>query len=301
MADKGLIDAFNDCIDRLARGDSVESCLRQYPEYAQRLRPMLETGIVLRRAQASHYEVERAQERVRSRVVEAMTASTRRSRFHAPRLLTLAASLLLVFVFVISGAVLLSNEMRLRGEPTAFASPIPPTTLAPTATETQAATEPATATATATPTMSPSPTASGTPTPTSTLPPSPTITHTPTVLPSAILGSIGATATATITGRPGECVPTPPDDWAEYTIQAGDTLSGLAARGGVTIDEVAAVNCLSDTRIIIAGTRLYLPENLSPPSPPVIPPSSNDNVDDDDNRNDNRDSGRVSDRSSGSG
>lgn len=293
MADKGLIDAFNDCIDRLARGETVDNCLRRHPEYAQRLRPMLETGVIVRRAQASPYEIERAQERVRSRVVEAMTASTRRSRFQAPRILTLAASLLLVFVFVVSGAVLLSNETRLRGDPTPFLSPIPPTTLAPAATDTPTAAETSTATDTSTATPSPSATATGMVTPTNTITPSPSPSLPPTVLPSAILGSVGATATANVPTSPTECVPTPPDGWAAYTIQAGDTLSGLAARGGVTIDDVAAANCLSDTRIIIAGTRLYLPQNLSPAQPPAAPPAIGSG-----NNNDNRDSDRDSDRDS---
>ena len=294
MADKGLIDAFNDCIDRLARGESVDTCLRTYPEYAARLRPMLETGVIIRRARASPYEIERAQERVRARVTGAMTASTRRSRFHTPRLLTLAASLLLVFVFVVSGAVLLSNESRLRGEPTPFPSPVAPTTLAPDPTETPVPS--ATATLTTTPTVTPSPsqTPTVTATPTHTMTSSPSPSQPPTALPSAVFGSIGATATATVGASSTECVPAPPQGWAEYTIQAGDTLSGLAARGGVTIDDVAAANCLSDTRIIIAGTRLYLPENLSPAQPVAPPAVGSDN----DNMNDNRDSERASNRDS---
>ena len=43
MAQVDILDIFEDCINRLAVGQSIDECLRIYPDYATRLRPMLET------------------------------------------------------------------------------------------------------------------------------------------------------------------------------------------------------------------------------------------------------------------
>jgi RNA polymerase sigma-70 factor (ECF subfamily) len=39
---------YNNCVDRMAAGDSLESCLRAYPAYAERLRPLLQAGAAVR-------------------------------------------------------------------------------------------------------------------------------------------------------------------------------------------------------------------------------------------------------------
>ena len=44
MAEQDIINALDDCINRLADGQSLEDCLRRYPQYASALRSMLETG-----------------------------------------------------------------------------------------------------------------------------------------------------------------------------------------------------------------------------------------------------------------
>jgi soluble lytic murein transglycosylase-like protein len=44
-----------------------------------------------------------------------------------------------------------------------------------------------------------------------------------------------------------------------YTVQPGDTLSGLAARSGVPVAQMAFMNGLAPTAHIIAGTALKLP------------------------------------------
>lgn len=44
--------ALEDCLQRLRRGDDLESCLSAYPEYATRLRPLLETVSVIGRTLA---------------------------------------------------------------------------------------------------------------------------------------------------------------------------------------------------------------------------------------------------------
>ena len=71
----------------------------------------------------------------------------------------------------------------------------------------------------------------------------------------------GALATAT--------PPTPastPGPMGGYLVQPGDTLSGLAARSGVPVAQMAAINGLSPDAHIIAGTGLKLPTG-SPVSP----------------------------------
>jgi len=44
MAQPDIFEIFEDCIQRLASGQSIDDCLRLYPQFANRLRPMLETS-----------------------------------------------------------------------------------------------------------------------------------------------------------------------------------------------------------------------------------------------------------------
>ncbi len=68
------------------------------------------------------------------------------------------------------------------------------------------------------------------------------------------------------------CVPAPRAGWRSYTVQAGDTLFGLAVARGTTLDEVMRVNCLTSTAIQ-AGQALYLPPMvIAPASPPPLSP-----------------------------
>ena len=41
---KKFDDILNECLDRVARGEDVEQCLRDYPELASELKPLLETA-----------------------------------------------------------------------------------------------------------------------------------------------------------------------------------------------------------------------------------------------------------------
>ncbi len=59
-------DAFNDCIDRLHAGEALESCLRDYPDHAERLRQYLAIGQLVERAHYSSAEVRAEQERLRT-------------------------------------------------------------------------------------------------------------------------------------------------------------------------------------------------------------------------------------------
>ena len=58
------------------------------------------------------------------------------------------------------------------------------------------------------------------------------------------------------------CVTAAPAGWTTYTIRSGDTLSGVAARSGSSLAELARVNCISDVRLLITGTTLFVPRPL---------------------------------------
>jgi hypothetical protein len=42
-------DHLNDCLERLLRGEDMESCLKYYPNEAEELRPLLEQALEIRR------------------------------------------------------------------------------------------------------------------------------------------------------------------------------------------------------------------------------------------------------------
>jgi soluble lytic murein transglycosylase-like protein len=63
---------------------------------------------------------------------------------------------------------------------------------------------------------------------------------------------------------------TSPSPVGAYTVRPGDTLSGLAARSGVPVSQVAWMNGLSADAKIIAGTSLKLPTG-SPIAAPAAP------------------------------
>jgi N-acetylmuramoyl-L-alanine amidase len=58
-----------------------------------------------------------------------------------------------------------------------------------------------------------------------------------------------------------------------YTVQAGDTLSALAAQSGVSTEALAATNGLDPNGLLIAGTALQLPGGSSTPAPAAGAPA----------------------------
>lgn len=400
MIEKDLVNIFNECVDRLAAGQTIEDCLRQYPQHATQLRPMLEVGMLTRRVVPPTAEVMAAQVRVRQRIetlVQTMPPQRQPMRLFTQRVATLAASLILVFLISIGGSAalaqdslpgdflygmkLLTENVRLAVAPDVFgltaefnqrrvdetrqlitfkrqaelefegsvsvidattweiaglpvsipaelmaqvqtgdkvrvrvetttngeihvveiietehlappATPTPLPTAAPsqtpshtpsatltvTSSHTPAPTETPSSTPTATLTVTSSHTPSHTPMPTETPSSTPTVTATPTKTPTStrtpiLLVTNTFAPSQTPSPTPDVCVPQRPDRWQTYRVQAGDTLSGLAASRGVLLSQVIAVNCLVDAGFIVVGQELFLPVLLAT----AAPPSSGDN------------------------
>jgi N-acetylmuramoyl-L-alanine amidase len=82
---------------------------------------------------------------------------------------------------------------------------------------------------------------------------------------SALAGGGGATAAPQATGAP------PPA--GSYTVQPGDTLSGIAAASGVSADQVAWMNGLDPSAPLLSGTALKLPTGAAPASAPSPEPT----------------------------
>ena len=69
------------------------------------------------------------------------------------------------------------------------------------------------------------------------------------------------------TSGPSASAPAPAVQGA-YTVQPGDTLSGIAAASGVTVDQLAWMNGLDPAAPILIGTALKLPTGAAPTSSP---------------------------------
>jgi LysM repeat protein len=104
-------------------------------------------------------------------------------------------------------------------------------------------------------------TATATNTPTSTPTDTPVATNTPPATPTA-------------TSAPSA---TPTPSYVIYVVQAGDTLSGIASRFGVTVQAIRDANGISGD-IINIGTQLVIPTAggsvLPPPNPTATPPGA---------------------------
>ena len=101
-----------------------------------------------------------------------------------------------------------------------------------------------------------------------------------------------ALAAAGIGPAPAGSAPTvsgsAPPPLGAYVVQPGDTLSGVAARSGVSPSQVAYMNGLDPAGLLVAGTRLKLPTGAPgsaggpggtasappPPAPSAVPPAA---------------------------
>jgi LysM repeat protein len=57
---------------------------------------------------------------------------------------------------------------------------------------------------------------------------------------------------------PTPCVPRA--DWTgTYTVQAGDTLFGIAQQLGISVVQLQTANCITDANLVFAGAQLRVP------------------------------------------
>ncbi|MBO9314185.1 MAG: LysM peptidoglycan-binding domain-containing protein [Chloroflexus sp.] len=75
---------------------------------------------------------------------------------------------------------------------------------------------------------------------------------------------------ATATAYAGAPRPTPTIA-ALYVVQVGDTLSAIAERFGVTVDELVAANNLTDPNVLQVGQTLLIPSLIATPRPSLTP------------------------------
>jgi soluble lytic murein transglycosylase-like protein len=97
----------------------------------------------------------------------------------------------------------------------------------------------------------------------------------------ALQSAPAATTTTTSTAAATTSSSSAPSPLGAYTVRPGDTLSGLAAQSGVSVTQMAYMNGLNPTAMLIAGTVIKLPTgaptpaNAAEPAPaPVVAPAS---------------------------
>jgi hypothetical protein len=195
MAPLDLTDAFNDCVDRLHAGHSIDDCLRSYPQHAARLRPLLETAEVVRRANPVVPAAVRA--RVRARVMQSGAYTPRHVWPWSARVMLAAASFAVVVAVAVVLAVLNRQpDRRLHIVPLSTGSPTnTPTLTASPSTPTLTPTPQPTVTATAAPSQTPRG-------PTASIAPSATPTATASITPAAALPILGVSPAAGLEASP---------------------------------------------------------------------------------------------------
>lgn len=109
MANEALGMIVNDCIDRLAAGQSVADCLKAYPQNADELLPLLETGQMIRRVNPSAFEVVAAQASARIAYERALL-TPRPLRYPLRQASSWAASLALIFLLLLGSTSVLAES-----------------------------------------------------------------------------------------------------------------------------------------------------------------------------------------------
>lgn len=87
-------------------------------------------------------------------------------------------------------------------------------------------------------------------------------------LVSAVIPAGSVSAAIPTSMRPAQAAP------AEYTIERGDTVSGIAGKFGLDTNDVLALNNLQANTIIYPGQRIKLGGNTASPAPAVQPSAS---------------------------
>jgi soluble lytic murein transglycosylase-like protein len=80
---------------------------------------------------------------------------------------------------------------------------------------------------------------------------------------SALAGTGTVTTTASAPADPAA-----PEPMGGYTVQPGETLSGIAAAAGVGVEQLAWMNGLDPAGVLVSGTALKLPGQTGAPAAP---------------------------------
>jgi hypothetical protein len=104
-------DILNECLERTLHGEPVEQCLASFPEYADRLKPLLETGLQVRKAASVQPRPEfRTAARAQFRAALYAAEKSKPSFFgwlRQPQWAALSATALLIIL--VTGTAVLSN------------------------------------------------------------------------------------------------------------------------------------------------------------------------------------------------
>jgi LysM repeat protein len=92
-------------------------------------------------------------------------------------------------------------------------------------------------------------------------------------VPTTAEAATAIAGTAPASSGPAAAGTGAPPPLGGYTVEPGDTLSGIAARAGVPAAAVAAMNGLSPDAQVIAGTALKLPAGSAPTAAPQPEPT----------------------------
>lgn len=122
MMDREFLDALDHCLDLLRRGTTLEECLARYPEFAQELRPLLESAVVLNRGTAVAPRPE-ARRRGRERVLAAAEQRSRRRSWMRALLWrpllrpALMAGVALALLGAVAGGTTVAASQSVPGDP----------------------------------------------------------------------------------------------------------------------------------------------------------------------------------------
>src|SRR3954453_17257323 len=97
------------------------------------------------------------------------------------------------------------------------------------------------------------------------------IAGTPLKVPSVSEASVALQGAGIAPAAPGASAAAAPKPMGGYIVRPGDTLSGLAARAGVSVQQMAFMNGLSPDAMLIAGSPLKLPTGAPVPTTSAQP------------------------------
>lgn len=267
-AQETLIEIFNNSLDRLNGGENLEAILQDYPAAAAQLRPLLETGLLFKRARYSADEVAEARRRVEPHIESAIKAEFGGG---------LSGWLVVLLVIGVFGAALLLLNAPPDSESpagvvslTAATDTATPTlTFTPTSTFTATATVTPTSTFTATAalTATATPTATASVTQTHTATPAPTNTLSPTPPPVVVIEGPVQAVDATSIRIYNITIQLDPDFPALPAIQVGDVVRVEGAplpngRIGV-VNTLIFVNVL----VVVQDGQVWRGDNCAVPPP----------------------------------